>query len=158
MYQAGIHRSFRASHYLDVDSVEEMRPHEHRYALELIVVGNELDENGVVIDRTVLDDCLTELLQSVEGRLMNDEPFFDDCPPTAENIAHYLCDEMANRLTGEGLDLTRLARLEVRLWESASFWASCVREPGAKPQGTGPSPRKRAPSGREPVKKPRRQG
>ena len=156
MYQTGIHRSFRAIHYLSGESIQESRPHEHRYSLELLLACTELDENGLVVDRAVMDECLTELLRSVEGHLLNDEPIFDDCPPTAENVARFFCDEITKRLSDEGFDLKRLASIAVRLWESESCWASFSREPRTAAKAAAPIPRRRAPSRREPVKKPLR--
>ena len=156
MYQTGIRRSFRAIHSLSAESVQGSRPHEHRYSVEMVLACAELDEKGLVVDRDVMDECLTELLRPLEGHLLNDEPFFDDCPPTAENIARFFCDELTKRLSGEDLDLKRLASIEVRLWESESSWASFSREPGTIPEEAAPSPRRRAPSRREPAKKPRR--
>ncbi len=154
MYQAGIHRSCRAFHFLDVDSVQESHPHEHRYSLELVLACTELDENGLVIDPSVMDECVSELLVSVEGRLLNDELFFSDCPPTAENLARFLCDGIANRLSQEGLDLKRLASIEARVRESESCWVSFSQQP--IPKAASPRPRKRAAPHRETVQKPRR--
>ncbi len=155
MYQTAVHRSFRASHSLSGGPQQERVPHEHHFTLELVFAAMELDENGFVVDRTALEDCLAELLSSAERHLINDQPFFDDLPPTLENMARFFAEEIVNRLREEGLDAKRVARVDARLWESESSWASYSFEPGS-PGPAPASPRRKAQARREPAKKPRK--
>jgi 6-pyruvoyltetrahydropterin/6-carboxytetrahydropterin synthase len=76
--------------------------HGHTYFLNLTVVGDELDENGFLVDFSLLKKLIHGRL---DHSVLNEHPalFGDDHPsryPTTENVARIMCE-----LVQEQLDL-----------------------------------------------------
>jgi len=68
---------------------------------------------------------LKEVLEIFDHKMINDVPPFDDLNPTAENIARFIFEQMADKLgdqTGSGVRITK-----VTVWESDTASATYFR-------------------------------
>ncbi len=91
--------------------------HGHNYVLECTVAGEIDAETGMVINLVDLDRILDAVVEPIDHRFLNHEvPWFQNRIPTTENVALYLGQEIAAKLTG-----CRLAR--IRLYEDPTLWA-----------------------------------
>lgn len=79
---------------------------------------------GFGVDFLVLDGWLGEILEPLEGRVLNDLPPFTATSPSAEHVARWIYGELAARL---GESPARLTRVEV--YQGPRFAA--VYEPGS---------------------------
>ncbi|NDY41930.1 6-carboxytetrahydropterin synthase [Dissulfurirhabdus thermomarina] len=119
MYTVCVIREFRARHHLSGgDWGGENRPHAHAYRLEVRVSGPELDAHGFLVDVTVVEAALDDLLRRYEGALLNELPEFGGRNPTMERLARAVCRRVAACLPGgPGW------RVRARVWESDRAWA-----------------------------------
>jgi 6-pyruvoyltetrahydropterin/6-carboxytetrahydropterin synthase len=122
-FEVGVNAAFHASHALRGDFGPATRPHEHDYRVEVAVRGERLRDDGTLLDITLLDRAVRDALHELDGTSLDAIPAFRDRNSTAEEVARYLSARVAGSLTRDGL-----ARISVRVWESAGAYAACERE------------------------------
>lgn len=83
----------------------------------------ELDEHGVVLDIGAAGGALAEVIADLTYRNLDEHPAFAGRFSTTEVIARHIADELAERVTDEGLTM-----LEVVLREHPDAWASYTRD------------------------------
>ncbi|HSR47013.1 MAG TPA: 6-carboxytetrahydropterin synthase [Anaerolineales bacterium] len=120
MYRLCLQRSFEAFHYLiGGDWGPENETHPHPYRVEWILEGPSLDKHGYLVDLIDLEARLDEACQRYRGVVLNDLPEFQALNPSLEHFARLVNERLTRDLNPAGL-----AGSEVRLWESATAWAS----------------------------------
>ncbi|MGH7338375.1 MAG: 6-carboxytetrahydropterin synthase [Myxococcota bacterium] len=76
--------------------------HGHDYGLEITVTGDVDPATGQVFARDLLDTLVGERVLARFGHaLLNDDPAFAACVPTAENIALAIESELAPAIAAE---------------------------------------------------------
>ncbi|MBM4401044.1 MAG: 6-carboxytetrahydropterin synthase QueD, partial [Crenarchaeota archaeon] len=112
-----VEEAFDASHVIPKHSGKCRNLHGHSYKVEVFIVGDQLDENGILkgADFIELKKALRDVVGRYDHRHLNDI-MGDDA--TAENIAKRIFMELKE---------TGIDRLEkVRVWESqknyAEYW------------------------------------
>ena len=90
--------------------------HGHDYGLEITVTGPVDPASGQLVDRQALDGVVRErVLERFGSRLLNEDPAFAECVPTAENIASVIHEELSQPLrTRCGARLVRVRLRETR--------------------------------------------
>jgi 6-pyruvoyltetrahydropterin/6-carboxytetrahydropterin synthase len=112
-------REFRSRHFLvGGDFGPENQPHSHRYRLEVEVSGEQLDQQGFLIDLTALQAQLDGLVAEYAGKTLNSLPAFAGLNPSLEHFSRILCRSLAERLGPRPW-----TALGVRLWEDQAGWA-----------------------------------
>ena len=120
MYSLSLQEEFIAQHYLiGGDWGPENELHSHRFRLQVILSGDQLDQHGYLLDLVQLEDQLAALLDSFRDQTLNDLPEFDGLNPSIEHFSRIACDRLAK--LNQGL---RLSSIEVRIWENENAWAS----------------------------------
>ncbi|MFW6153073.1 MAG: 6-pyruvoyl trahydropterin synthase family protein [Halobacteriota archaeon] len=120
VYVVGVRREFPARHYLtSVEDGPEAEVHEHRYRLEVELIGDSLNEDEYLIDIDVLGSHVDRLVDAYRDELLNDRPEFEGMNPSLEVFAERCCDRLV-----AGLDSDHLEGIRVRLWEDDVGWAS----------------------------------
>ncbi|NPA15136.1 MAG: 6-carboxytetrahydropterin synthase QueD [Deferribacteres bacterium] len=104
--------SFSAAHFLREYQGACENLHGHNWRVELEVVGDELDETGLLVDFKRLKAVLKEVLDVLDHRLLNEIPPFDRVNPSSENIARFIFCEAGKRLP-ESVKVKSVA-----VWES----------------------------------------
>lgn len=100
--------------------------HGHDYGLEITVTGPIDPASGAIVPVAELDRLVRErVLARLDHRLLNQEPWFRDAVPTAENILLAVRRELEDALAGRGG--ARLAR--IRLTETRRNAFECGDEP-----------------------------
>jgi 6-pyruvoyltetrahydropterin/6-carboxytetrahydropterin synthase len=86
--------------------------HGHNYAVEVSVTGPLDPHSGRIIDPDALDAIFERRIAGRFGhRLLNDDPAFERCVPTGENLARVIHAELAPAIERAGT--ARLARVRV---------------------------------------------
>ncbi|MFN8533599.1 MAG: 6-carboxytetrahydropterin synthase [Dehalococcoidia bacterium] len=126
VYRLGIRRDFIAQHFLvGGDFGDENTLHSHHYVLEARLDGDALDRHGYLVDLLEFEAILDDLCRRYRDQTLNEQPEFDGLNPSIELFARILCLALEARLPRG-----TIGRVEVRLWENDSAWASYAVERG----------------------------
>lgn len=112
MYELTVKGHFDAAHALRGYPGECRELHGHTWDVEVTVVGDSLDDIGIVYDFKTLKDDLAGVLAAYDHAYINEVPPFDEISPTAENLARVLYDQLGRRV-GANVRVK-----EVVVWES----------------------------------------
>lgn len=111
--------SFESAHKLPDYDGACSRLHGHSYKLQVTVGGSVDEATGMIIDFTVLKKVVEkEVVSKYDHRYLND--FYEN--PTAENMVQHIFRELDSRFNKMGLFVE-----SVKLWETESSFAECVR-------------------------------
>jgi 6-pyruvoyltetrahydropterin/6-carboxytetrahydropterin synthase len=116
MYEVYVAARFEAAHRLVGDFGPATRTHGHTYSMEVIVRGQHLGDDGTLYE---LGQAVEGLAGSMHYRDLNEVPGLAEVNTTAEAVASYCWEELAEPLRGRGLD-----SLTVRIWESPDAYAA----------------------------------
>ncbi len=119
MYEVTILSHFSAAHRLRYlhGKCEEL--HGHNWKVEISVVSDRLNKEGVVIDFKILKQKLEKALKFLDHTYLNDLPYFSGKEPSSENIAKYIFDKLKRELKEHRVTLKR-----VTAWESENACAT----------------------------------
>ena len=95
------------------------RMHGHNWKIEAEVQATQLNEIGMAIDFKEIKREVRAIADELDHRYLNDLAPFQDINPTAENIARYFFQRLAQRLNNERVHVSALT-----IWETDR--ASCV--------------------------------
>lgn len=85
--------------------------HGHTWHIEVVVMGEKLDNIGLVTDFKWLKAKLKEVVMPLDHVCLNDLPAFKDVNPSTENLARHIYHEFAMRCAP-------LKLKQVQVWES----------------------------------------
>lgn len=126
LYTLAVKRDFIAQHLLSGgDWGRENEMHSHQYRVEIRLEGNELNANGFVVDRMLIEERLEETIALYRDMTLNRMPEFGELNPSIENFARIFCYAFL-----DGLDVSNLTSITVRMWENDEIWTSFRREFG----------------------------
>jgi len=120
MYEVQKSAEFSAAHALRDYEGPCARNHGHNYRVEIVVRGETLDRQRLLIDFSDLDRILAPLVARLDHQNLNDIPPFDKVNPTAEAIAEWFYRGMVEAVVKATGERARLAA--VRLWETPDSW------------------------------------
>lgn len=90
---------FSAAHALRHYEGKCENPHGHNFAVEIVVKGDAPDvKTGMLLDFKILKGELKRILDSLDHRMLNDTPPFDDINPSSENLAREIWLQLDNFL------------------------------------------------------------
>jgi len=119
MYEIYFAARFEAAHKLVGNFGPATRTHGHTYRLEVILRGQQLGDDGTLYDIGELGHAVEGLAASMHYRNLNEVPGLEGVNTTAEAVASYCWDKLAESLRGRGL-----GSLTVRIWESPDAYAA----------------------------------
>jgi 6-pyruvoyltetrahydropterin/6-carboxytetrahydropterin synthase len=119
MYEICVAARFEAAHRLVGNFGPATRMHGHTYRMEVIVRGQHLKNDGTLYDIGELGQSVEGLAGSMHYRDLNEIPGLEEVNTTAEAVASYCWEKLAEPLRGQGLD-----SLTVRIWESPDAYAA----------------------------------
>ena len=84
--------------------------HGHNYLLDITVRGCIDKRTGMICDLPTLQNLVNDLVvEAFDHTFLNkDIPFFNNCVPTAENIALYISDQLTHPIKEIGADLHKV--------------------------------------------------
>ena len=87
--------------------------HGHDYGLEVTLTGPLDPETGSIVPISQLDALVRErILDRLDHRLLNEDPWFQEAVPTAENIALAVRRELSDVLAGRSTARVLRVRLQ----------------------------------------------
>ena len=114
MFELRVVTRFAAAHRLTMVGEKCENLHGHNWKIEVYVQGNALDEGGVLVDFGIIKRHVRDLMETLDHKFLNDLEYFQNgTPPSSENIACYVADNLASRLDVPGIRVSR-----VTAWES----------------------------------------
>jgi 6-pyruvoyltetrahydropterin/6-carboxytetrahydropterin synthase len=119
MHEVYVAARFEAAHRLVGDFGPASRVHGHTYRMEAILRGQRLQDDGTLYDIGELRQAVGDLAASLDYRDLNEVPGLADVNTTAEAVANYCWERLAESLRDRGLD-----SLVVRIWESPDVYAA----------------------------------
>lgn len=123
MFEVGVARTFHALHQLEDDSAGAGHEHRHDYRVEVVVRGDGLDENSMLLDLDTLGAAVSGCLTELDAADLDVLPAFAGRNTTVEIVAEYVWRNLRTRLAPAGA----LASLRLTVYESADAWASVDR-------------------------------
>ena len=120
MYELGVRRDFVAQHRLvGGDFGKENDWHSHHYQVEVRLAGPRLGAHGFLVDIVEVKAGLEATLDAFRDRTLNDLPEFEGLNPSLEHFVRIFTERLLSTFEPRGLE-----RVEVRLWEDPTAWAS----------------------------------
>ncbi len=126
MFEVGVARTFHALHQLEAEDSDASHEHSHDYRAEVVVRGERLDEDAMLVDLDLLGAALSECLAELDSADLGSLVAFAGRNTTVETVAEHIWTHVRDRL-GRA---SALAGLRVTVYESADAWASVDRPVG----------------------------
>jgi 6-pyruvoyltetrahydropterin/6-carboxytetrahydropterin synthase len=99
----------------------------HNFILEAFLEGLVDPVTGMVVNLKEVDAWLRAVTEPLDHHFLNnDVAWFQERVPTAENVAVYCFDRLAEQL--EKADRPDLRLMKIRLYEGRDFWVDCGGE------------------------------
>lgn len=109
MFEVIVEQTFAAAHALRNYHGSCERTHGHNFRVQITVVGDSVDEAGMLVDFLDLKKHIDPVVMRLDHQFLNEiEPFLT-LSPSAENIAKYIHQEVSK--------FTAVAK--VRVWETS---------------------------------------
>jgi 6-pyruvoyltetrahydropterin/6-carboxytetrahydropterin synthase len=115
LYELTVKTHFDAAHRLEHYKGKCNSLHGHRFNVTIVIVGDELDENGLLIDFALLKKVVSD---NFDHTYLNESLNMDD--PTAERIAKRIYELITPEFTRHLNKIrTKLPKVKyVEVWES----------------------------------------
>jgi 6-pyruvoyltetrahydropterin/6-carboxytetrahydropterin synthase len=98
MFEVTVQAGFSSGHYLRNYHGKCENPHGHNYRVLVTLVGDSLDETGLLLDFKLLKHVLRPTIDYLDHNMINDLEPFTTLNPSAENLAKYFFDNTATQL------------------------------------------------------------
>jgi 6-pyruvoyltetrahydropterin/6-carboxytetrahydropterin synthase len=119
MYEITVLSHFSGAHRLRYLHGKCEKLHGHNWKVEVTVVSDRLNKEGVVIDFQILKQKVEKVLNSLDHTYLNDLPYFSGEEPSSENIAKYIFSKLKKELKPYRVTLKK-----VTAWESETACAT----------------------------------
>jgi len=120
MFEVTIEETFAAGHALRNYHGKCENVHGHNYRCQVTIEGADLDDIGLLVDFVELKRVVHGVLDRMDHQWLNEFPPFDVLNPSAENMARYIYQQVA-----EGLKVREGVRIAlVKLWETDTAYAT----------------------------------
>lgn len=94
MFELKVYSEFPAAHRLEGYPGKCQQLHGHTWKVEAIVMGDTLNDIGLLVDFRELKKKLKEVIEPLDHSYLNDLPAFESVNPSAETIARHIYGEL----------------------------------------------------------------
>lgn len=123
---------FDAAHYIRDYQGKCSREHGHRWGVEVVVEGKELDNKNMLVDFSIVKRALEKVLdESLDHYQLNEK--LREPNVTAEFLAKWFYEQMVNFVVAGPYDEECLRLVRVTVWESPDC---CVSYDGEANEST----------------------
>ncbi len=120
MYELKIINHFAAAHQLKMVAKKCENLHGHNWKIEVCLAGEALNNAGVLMDFGEFKKILSEIVERLDHKFLNELEYFNDSfPPSSENIAYYIANELEESITDPLVKVS-----SVTAWESENACAT----------------------------------
>jgi 6-pyruvoyltetrahydropterin/6-carboxytetrahydropterin synthase len=123
MFEVSVDYTFAAGHALRHYRGKCENVHGHNYRIRITVEGERLNSIGLLVDFVELKKNMRAVADRLDHQFINDLEPFTTINPSAENIAKYFYDELADGVQGE-TEQGRVRIANVTVWETDTSIAS----------------------------------
>ncbi|MDP1989939.1 MAG: 6-carboxytetrahydropterin synthase QueD [Syntrophales bacterium] len=113
MYEVTIKKSFSAAHLLKEIGGKCEELHGHNFLVEVSIVSESLNSEGLLIDFRVVKRWTDEILEQLDHKYLNEIEYFKSINPSSEQLARFLYDRISEKSRQANVTLSR-----VTVWES----------------------------------------
>lgn len=113
MYEVTIIKSFSAAHMLAAIGGKCEELHGHNFKVEITAAAQDLNASGILIDFRDVKKWLSEILDDLDHKHLNEVSFLNKVNPSSENIAKCICGAMQLKARQTNVKVAR-----VKVWES----------------------------------------
>jgi 6-pyruvoyltetrahydropterin/6-carboxytetrahydropterin synthase len=121
MYELKVTTHFSAAHRLRMVGSKCENLHGHNWKIEAYIVGEMLDDAGVLMDFGMIKNQIAEIMALLDHKYLNELDGFKNNQPSSENIAHWVAMELRKRI-----DNSRVTVSRVTAWESDDACATYI--------------------------------
>lgn len=121
MYELKVVTRFAAAHRLTMVGAKCENMHGHNWKIEVCLVGDTLDDAGVLMDFGEIKARLREIIARVDHQFLNELDMFQGRQPSSERIAAFIAGELQQAITTLAVRVSR-----VSAWESEDSCATYV--------------------------------
>lgn len=121
MYELKVVTRFAAAHRLTMVGAKCENMHGHNWKIEVSLVGQRLDDAGVLMDFGEIKARLREVIDRVDHQFLNELDMFQGRQPSSERIAAFIAGELQKAITTPAVRVSR-----VSAWESEDSCATYV--------------------------------
>ena len=108
MYEIWVRSSFSGAHHLRDYGGKCEDLHGHNWVVEVLIKCEGLNEIGLGVDFVEVKKKLSEVMEKLDHKDLNNLPFFKEKNPSAENIAGFIYSELKNKIKGPGINLSKV--------------------------------------------------
>lgn len=120
MYELKIINRFAAAHQLKMVAKECENLHGHNWKIEVCLAGKDLNSAGVLMDFGQLKKVLAGIIERLDHKFLNELEYFNDSfPPSSENIAYFIANELKASINNSLVKVS-----SVTAWESENACAT----------------------------------
>ncbi|MEN6349631.1 MAG: 6-carboxytetrahydropterin synthase QueD [Syntrophomonas sp.] len=120
IFEVKVIEEFAAAHWLKDYPGNCSQIHGHTWKTEVTLMGEKLDDMGMLVDFRDVRRVLKGIVGKFDHRLLNEIELFNSINPTAENLAHFIYEEIK-------VSFSRCRVKSVQVWESSTACA-CYME------------------------------
>jgi 6-pyruvoyltetrahydropterin/6-carboxytetrahydropterin synthase len=121
MFELSIEDSFSAAHRLRDYQGKCENLHGHNWKVQVTVLGENLEKNGLLVDFGVLRKKLKQVLDILDHTNLNSVAFFKKKNPTSENISVFIYQKLIPEFKTESFEIKK-----VTVWENERQSASYI--------------------------------
>lgn len=122
MFELKIVTHFAAAHQLKMVAEKCENLHGHNWKIEVCVAGEKLNDAGVLVDFGELKNRVSDIIEKLDHKFLNEIDYFrDGNPPSSENVARFIAQELQSVSNDPSLKVTR-----VTAWESDDACATYI--------------------------------
>ena len=118
MYTLSVEKTISTAHQLRDYDGPCANIHGHNWKIRVEVQSNNIDDIGIAIDFSILDEFLWQVIGPFDHQLINSIEPFDKLNPTAENLVKFIYERLQNILT------EKVSLRKVSVWETDEYMVS----------------------------------
>ena len=119
MFTLCVKDGFAAAHRLEAYHGKCENLHGHNFEVEAFFQGQQLNEEGMLVDFAILKDYVKQALSGLDHTYINEIPFFRERASSSEYMALYLFERLKSLVKEQSVSVR-----EVRVWESEKVYAA----------------------------------
>jgi len=108
MYELTVTCTFSAAHSLRGYEGPCSRLHGHNWVIEVVVSGETLQQNGILLDFADLKKATADAVSCLDHANLNEVPPFDAANPTSENLARWIYEQVGKRINTAACTVKRV--------------------------------------------------
>ena len=113
IFEVMIERNFSSAHQLRGYKGKCENLHGHNYRIEIFARGSELNNIGLLVDFVELKEAADEIVLYLDHKNINELPPFDDeLNPSAENLAKFILDRIASKISDDRVQIYKVRCFE----------------------------------------------